>query len=254
MLADLSSTLATNRAHIESLERRARALQTSSDSFGVVAADVAACIRLLEEIGAELAKEDEDNAKKSRQRDALTERGADVKEVERAESMLQKQLAKWNERTERLREQSAQKAAEARDKMEELKGVHRTLNEERTEKARDMEKRRVRIEQTEKKVSRPGCLSTFPLLLTRSCRCSTSRKTLKTRSTMPMTNTSRWSRMSSCTSQSWSRRYEGCSFICLLACLRAFDESCRRGVRDELDTIRRLWRWDGGDSESGRHV
>ncbi|EFX05368.1 kinetochore protein nuf2 [Grosmannia clavigera kw1407] len=152
VLADLSATLAANRAHLEALERRARALQTSADSFGVVTADVAACIRLLEEIGTELAREDDDNAKKSRQRDALTERGADVKEVERAETMLQKQLAKWNERTDRLRELSAAKAAEARDKMEDLKAVHRTLNEERAEKGRDMEKRRVRIEQTEKKM------------------------------------------------------------------------------------------------------
>ncbi len=151
-LAELATTLATNRTHIESLERRARALQTSGDSFGVVAGDVAACIKLLDEIGGELSKEEDDNAKKTRQRDALTERGADVKEVERAELMLQKQLAKWNERTERLREQSAQKAQEAKDKMEELKQIHRTLNEERSDKGRDIEKRRVRIEQTEKKM------------------------------------------------------------------------------------------------------
>lgn len=151
-LADLSNTLANNRAHIESLERRARALQTSADSFNVVAGDVAACIKLLDEIGGELGKEEDDNAKKTRQRDALTERGADVKEVERAELMLQKQLAKWNERTEKLREQSAQKAQEAKEKMEELKQIHRTLNEERSDKGRDIEKRRVRIEQTEKKM------------------------------------------------------------------------------------------------------
>ncbi|KAL9115562.1 MAG: hypothetical protein Q9187_007283 [Circinaria calcarea] len=37
--------------------------------------------------------------------------------------------------------------------MEELRGVHRILSEERGEKGRDMERRRVRIEQTEKKMA-----------------------------------------------------------------------------------------------------
>ncbi|EJT74924.1 kinetochore protein nuf-2 [Gaeumannomyces tritici R3-111a-1] len=151
-LADLSATLNAERAHIDSLDRRARALQTSSDSFTVVCADVTSCIKLLEEVGAELGKEDEETARKSRQRDALAERGAGVKAIEREESMLQRQLAKWNERTDRLREQSAQRAHEAKEKMESLKAVHKRLNEERTEKGRDMERRRVRIEQTEKKM------------------------------------------------------------------------------------------------------
>jgi len=157
-LTDLSNTLGNDKAHIDALERRARALQTSADSFAVVSTDVAGCIKLLDEIAAELAKEDDENARKTKQRDALTERGADVKEVERAELMLQKQLAKWNERTDKLRELSQAKAQEAKAKMEELKEVHRTLNEERTEKGRDIEKRRVRIEQTEKKV---GSLFSF---------------------------------------------------------------------------------------------
>ena len=154
-LTDLSNTLGNDKVHIDSLERRARALQTSAESFGVVTTEVASCIRQLDEIAAELGKEEDENAKKTRQKDALTERGADVKEVERAELMLQKQLAKWNERTEKLREQSSQKAREAKEKMEELKGIHQKLSEERTEKGRDIEKRRVRIEQTERKVR--GC-------------------------------------------------------------------------------------------------
>jgi len=152
-LTDLSNTLGHDKGHIDALERRARALQTSAESFGVVTTEVASCIRQLDEIAAELGREEDENAKKTRQKDALTDRGADVKEVERAELMLQKQLAKWHERTEKLREQTSQKAREAKDKMEELKAVHQKLSEERTEKGRDIEKRRVRIEQTERKVS-----------------------------------------------------------------------------------------------------
>jgi len=151
-LADLSSALNNDKAHIDALDRRARALQTSSDSFGVVTADVASCIKLLEEIAVELAKEEEDNVKNAKQRDALTERGANVREVERTEALLRRQLAKWQERTETLRQQSEEKARRAKERMEELREVHRKLTEERSEKMKDIERRRVRIEQIEKKV------------------------------------------------------------------------------------------------------
>ncbi|KOS22927.1 putative kinetochore protein NUF2 [Escovopsis weberi] len=151
-LAGLRDALSADRAHIDALDRRARALQTSADAFGVVAADVAACIRVLEEIAVELAREEEEMAKNTRQREALSERGNNAREVERAEAMLRRQLAKWTERTERLREQSNQKAQDAKDKMHELRVMHRKLTEEHTEKGKEMEIRRVRIEQTEKKM------------------------------------------------------------------------------------------------------
>ncbi|RYP16332.1 hypothetical protein DL765_005182 [Monosporascus sp. GIB2] len=151
-LAELSNTLNADKAHIDSLDRRARALQTSADSFGVVSTDVASCIKLLDEIGAELAKEEEENARNAKQRDALSERGNNVREVERTEALLQRQLAKWNERTEKLREQSREKAQEAKEKMEELRALHKKLTEERAAKGTEIERRRVRIEQTEKKM------------------------------------------------------------------------------------------------------
>ncbi|KAK3294261.1 Nuf2 family-domain-containing protein [Chaetomium fimeti] len=151
-LTELSNTLNNDKSHIDSLDRRARALQTSTDSFAVVCGDVASCIKLLEEIAVELAKEEEDNAKNTKQRDALTERGANVREVERTEGLLQRQLSKWMERTETLRAQSQEKAQRAKEKMEELRAVHKKLTEERSEKGKDIERRRVRIEQIEKKM------------------------------------------------------------------------------------------------------
>ena len=98
-------------------------------------------------------KEDDENAKNNKQREALTERGANVREVERTEALLKRQLAKWAERTDTLREQSQEKAQNAKEKMEELRAIHKQLSEERSQKAKDIERRRVRIEQTEKKVS-----------------------------------------------------------------------------------------------------
>lgn len=222
-LTELSNTLNAEKSHIDSLDRRARALQTSTDSFAVVSSDVASCIKLLEEIAVELAKEEEENVKNARQRDALTERGANVREVERTESLLQRQLAKWAERTETLRQQSQEKAARAKEKMEELRAVHKKLTEERSEKGKDIERRRVRIEQTEKKVMFSPVyftlLWTGHLILVGSfllifCvsgggyRCLISKRTSRTRSTRRMTSTSSSSRMSSFTSPRWSRLFE----------------------------------------------
>ncbi|KAI1854078.1 hypothetical protein JX265_003599 [Neoarthrinium moseri] len=151
-LSELNNSLSTDKAHIESLERRARALQTSTDSFTVVAADVASCIKTLDEIADELSKEDDENKKNAKQRDTLTDRGNNARQIEREQHLLERQLSKWNERTEKLRDQSSQKAQEAKEKMEELRARHKELTEERAVKGTEVERRRVRIEQTEKKM------------------------------------------------------------------------------------------------------
>ncbi|KAF3076188.1 hypothetical protein N5P37_006400 [Trichoderma harzianum] len=151
-LTELRDILNNDKTRIDALDRRARALQTSADSFAVVGSDVASCIKILEEIAMEMAREDEEMAKNTKQREALSERGNNAREVERAEQMLKRQLAKWTERTEKLREQSNQKAQDANEKMHELRATHKRLTEELTDKGKEMEIRRVRIEQTEKKM------------------------------------------------------------------------------------------------------
>lgn len=152
-LNELSDNLARDRSQIDGLEKRSRALQTSSDTFGVVSNDVSSCTKVLEEVSNELQKEDEENLKAAKHRDALSERGNNVREVERHEAMLQRQLKRWLERTDGVRNTSKEKADGAKTKMEELRSIHKRLTEERGEKGREMERRRVRIEQTEKKVS-----------------------------------------------------------------------------------------------------
>lgn len=190
-LTDLSNTLQSEKAHIDSLDRRARALQTSTDSFTVVSTDVAACIKLVDEIGSELQKEEEENTRRNKQKDALLDRKTDVSDIERREAMLARQLAKWLERTDKLREQAHQKAQEAKKKMEELERVHKQLKQERNEKGTETEKRKVRIEQTEAKVSwHRYSFHIVPLwILTFICRCEISRKPSRTRSTTLTTNT-----------------------------------------------------------------
>ncbi|KAI4209875.1 MAG: hypothetical protein LQ351_007229 [Letrouitia transgressa] len=152
-LTDLSDNLSKDRSHIDSLERRTRALQTSADTFGAVVNDVTSCTKVLDEVSNELHKEDEENFKAAKRRDALSEKGNNVREVERHEAMLQRQLKRWLDRTESVRSTSKDKADAAKTKMEELRAVHRHLTKERGEKGKEMERRRVRIEQTEKKMA-----------------------------------------------------------------------------------------------------
>ena len=160
-LSELSDHLSRDKSLIDALEKRTRALQTSTDAFTVVATDVASCIKVLEEVATDLAKEDEENIDAARRRDALSERGNNVREVERTEALLQRSLTRWLDRTEGLRTGSREKAEAAKRRMEELRGVHRALTEERGEKGREMERRRVRIEQMEKKVGFLFFLFTF---------------------------------------------------------------------------------------------
>ncbi|OJJ79531.1 kinetochore-associated Ndc80 complex subunit NUF2 [Aspergillus glaucus CBS 516.65] len=152
-LGELSENLMRDKAQIDAMERRARALQTSSDTFTVVGNDVQACVKLLEDIAVELQKEDDEESRASRNREAISERGNNVREVEQTEKLLQRQLARWNERIEALRKNAQEKAEVAQAQMEELRNVQKQLREERAEKQRDMERRRIRIEQTEKKMA-----------------------------------------------------------------------------------------------------
>lgn len=151
-LSTLSETLTRDKSLTDGLALRTRALQTSTDTFTVLATDVSSCIKTLSEISTELVKEDEESVLAAKRRDALSERGNNVREVERTEALLQRQLSRWMERTEGLRKGAAEKSEGAKKRMEELRAVHRRLGEERGEKGREVERRRVRVEQVEKKV------------------------------------------------------------------------------------------------------
>lgn len=152
-LVELSGKLAQDKGQVDTLERRTRALQTSSDTFTVVQNDVQSCVKVLEEVGIELQKEEEEESRALKSREELAERSSDVRDIEENEQQLQTSIKRWEERTEKLRTTAKTKELESKAKMERLKGVQRELREERAEKEREMERRRMRIEQTEKKVS-----------------------------------------------------------------------------------------------------
>ena len=151
-LVELSGKLSQNKGQVDSLERRMRALQTSSDTFTGVHNDVQSCVKVLEEVSIELQKEEEEEARASKSREELAERTNEVRDIEENEQQLQMQLKRWEERTEEQRAKAKKKELEAKARIEKLKGVQRQLREERGQKDRDMERRRMGIEQTEKKV------------------------------------------------------------------------------------------------------
>lgn len=197
-LAELSEHLMREKSSIDAMERRARALQTSSDTFTVVYNDVQACVKLLDEIQAELQKEEDEESRAARTTEAISERGNSVREVEQTESLLQRQLARWVERIKALQKSAQEKAEVAQTRMEELRNVQKQLREERAEKQRDMERRRIRIEQTEKKVQ-PHFGAIATCLLTASSRWLISRKILRARFNQLTSSTRSWSHTSNCT-------------------------------------------------------
>ncbi|KAF2838930.1 kinetochore protein nuf2 [Patellaria atrata CBS 101060] len=152
-LRDLNASLTTDKHAIEALDRRTRALGASADTFAVLTADVYSLLRLLTDLSTDLGREEEELQKAARHRDALSSRSAHVRDIERQERLLAKQLANIAARTGKLRQGAEDKADAARRRMEELRGVHGRLSEERGEKAREVERRRVRIEQIEKKMA-----------------------------------------------------------------------------------------------------
>lgn len=152
-LRELNASLTGDKAEIERLERRARALQTSADTFSLLTADVATLTRLLADLQTELMKEEEEASRANKHKDALSERSNNVRDVERQERLLQRQLSNWQERTEKLRRGAETKADEAKGRMEGLKQTHGELASERRKRGEEVERRRIRIEQTEKKVS-----------------------------------------------------------------------------------------------------
>lgn len=152
-LTELQENLMREKSQIDMLEKRTRALQTSADSFTIVQSDVQSCVKVLEDIAVELHKEEEEDAKAAKNKEALNERDANAREVEQSEKLLQRQLAKSEERIEELRKKHKEREDANKTKMEELWEIQRQLREERAAKSREMDRRKGRIDQTEKKVS-----------------------------------------------------------------------------------------------------
>ncbi|PHH64382.1 hypothetical protein CDD81_4603 [Ophiocordyceps australis] len=151
-VTDLRDSLNSDRAQADALERRSRALQTSTDSFALGLVDVKECVKTLADIAAEMAHEEEVTARSMRQAEMLSEEKKKERQLDQHITMLHRQLDMWAERNKKLQEQVKKNGADASEKMLELKKLHKELMEEHTIKTRDVERRGVRVEQTDKKM------------------------------------------------------------------------------------------------------
>lgn len=158
-LKELSDSLAQDKFHVDHREKRKRALQSSTDTFKVLNNDISSCIKLLEEISNETQKEQEVGLRAAERRDSISKRGHDVKEFEREEVMLKRQLTRLQERIEAITRGSDEKAREAKEKMKELRREHFNITEKRVDTRRELDRKRMRIGVTEKMVR------SFPLWL-----------------------------------------------------------------------------------------
>jgi kinetochore protein Nuf2 len=88
VIVDLGKSLLKEREAVDIAERHVRALQTSTDSFAVVEADVSSCIKLMEECQKVLSKQEEHGRKLQRHQESLHQKENEVKEIERKEDVL----------------------------------------------------------------------------------------------------------------------------------------------------------------------
>ena len=169
-LNELSLNLARDKAAADAQSRRHRALQTSASGFSAAANDVSPLLTLLKGTSQDLSDEEAEALEAQKRREVLGERTRDVNEIQRAEAALRRQLEGWVERTKGLREGGEERAERDAERMRELKGEYERLGAERGERGREVERRRVRVEQTEKKVCGSLSLSLFCLSKSRSFR------------------------------------------------------------------------------------
>jgi kinetochore protein Nuf2 len=84
-----TTSLGQQKSEVESIERQCRALQTSTEAFGVIEGEINACIKLLEDCEAEILRYEELATKVARQTDALEKKKTDIRSKERTQEVTQ---------------------------------------------------------------------------------------------------------------------------------------------------------------------
>jgi len=124
VIADMANSLSAEKSAHDGLERKSRSLQTSANSFVIVEQDVAGCIKVMEEVERELIKEEETTRRASRHAEILIVKQTEVHEVERSEK-----------------------------RMLQLKEEYGGLSRDRSERDKEMERKKIRIERIEKEMA-----------------------------------------------------------------------------------------------------
>ncbi|ANB12597.1 Nuf2p [Sugiyamaella lignohabitans] len=151
--SDLASSLQLTKNNVENMDRRFRALQISAETFKQIHQDLQACIKVIEECGVELQREQEASHKLGRFQEIYDQLRQDDKDLDIRISQLQRQIANSQDRIERARKQAEIKRASAEKKMSELREMHGTLAAERSLQMKEMDEKRDYIKSTELQIS-----------------------------------------------------------------------------------------------------
>ncbi|KAF5102258.1 hypothetical protein D0Z00_000441 [Geotrichum galactomycetum] len=146
---DMNMSLATKRAALEAIERRARQMDTTVDNLRQIENEIRKCRKMLDEVDDELTRQDDENRKLTRLQEQRDARGLDQNKLEHRAEQFTRQIALAEEREERVRAQAAQRRSSAEASMATLHDKFATLQAERRAQEPSMEENRAFIAEKE---------------------------------------------------------------------------------------------------------
>ncbi|KAL7269753.1 kinetochore-associated Ndc80 complex subunit nuf2 [Rhizina undulata] len=151
-LAELSTSLQTQKSVVDIAGRKVAALKTSAVSIDIVLEDVEACIKVMEECQADLKLEQETAKKMARQLEILAQKKTQVQELERREAQLTRQLQNGQEKVLRINQKAEEKRIMAQEKLNKLNATYHELNLQRDERTKEEESVRLQVDAIKRKI------------------------------------------------------------------------------------------------------
>ena len=162
-LNELRQGLRRDKEALSSAEKRYRALHTSSDTFKTAASGVESVLALLKSLQEDMKNADAEIATANKREDMLRERSRDVKKSDQEKALLLSQLESWSKRLEKLRKDAEETNRAASQRIQDLAAQRKQIMADQGEKGREVERRKIRVEQAEKRVSMRGSSCTTPI-------------------------------------------------------------------------------------------
>ncbi|KAI0811066.1 Nuf2 family-domain-containing protein [Irpex lacteus] len=146
----MSSTLAQDKQTVASNEAKIRDLQMRSTALIAIEKDVRACIEQLQAIEKEMTLLDASKKTLADLKDALDEKGSELKELELRYERVTIQQANANEKLERAQKHAEDKRLASQQQIERLKAEYQEMANERRENDRQVEELRGEADELER--------------------------------------------------------------------------------------------------------
>lgn len=146
---DMNMSLATKRAVLDAIERRARQMDTTVDNLRLIDNEMRKCRKMLDEVDDELSRQDDETRKLTRLQEQHDARVLEQNKLEHRAEQFTRQIGLAEEREERVRAQAAQRRSSAETSMATLRDKFATLQAERRVQEPPMEENRVFITEKE---------------------------------------------------------------------------------------------------------